>query len=74
MSQNKVTPNSIKDALVAEYNGLVKDMDNFKSKLIVERDPSDANRLNVEFTYWRANKVFGWTPCACKMNLYWRII
>jgi Phage tail sheath C-terminal domain len=29
------------------YNGLVEDLSNFKKHLIVERDSSDPNRLNV---------------------------
>lgn len=50
--QKIVTPKSIKAELVAEYridefNGLVEDVTNFKSHLIVERDPNDPNRVNV---------------------------
>jgi len=47
-----VTPKIIKAELVAEYaidefNGLVEDMQDFKANLIVERDSSDPNRVNV---------------------------
>jgi len=47
-----VTPGIVKAELIAQYrmdefNGLVEDTRNFKKHLIVERDPNDANRLNV---------------------------
>ena len=47
-----VTPGLAKAELIAQYrfdefNGLVEDTRNFKKYLIVERDPNDANRLNV---------------------------
>jgi phage tail sheath gpL-like len=47
-----VTPGIIKSELIAEYrmdefNGLVEDTRNFKKHLIVERDPNNANRMNV---------------------------
>ena len=47
-----VTPGIIKAELVAqykndEYNGLVEDARNFKRFLLVERDPTNPNRLNV---------------------------
>src|SRR6185295_5911098 len=49
-----VTPKSIKAELVAQYridefNGLVEDGANFKDNLIVERDPNDPTRLNVQY-------------------------
>lgn len=47
-----VTPGIIKSELIAEYrmdefNGLVEDTRSFKRHLIVERDPNNANRMNV---------------------------
>ncbi len=47
-----VTPNMIKAELVAEYrfdeyDGLVENGDAFKNNLIVERDSTDPNRINV---------------------------
>jgi len=47
-----ITPGVAKAELIAQYrvdefNGLVEDTRNFKKHLIVERDPNDANRLNV---------------------------
>jgi phage tail sheath gpL-like len=47
-----VTPNIIKGELIAEYasdmyNGLVENLTDFSANLLVERDSSDANRLNV---------------------------
>lgn len=52
VGQAIVTPKSIKAELVAQYridefNGLVEDVANFKSHLIVERDPNNPNRINV---------------------------
>ncbi len=52
VGQAIVTPKSIKAELVSEYridefNGLVEDVKNFKSHLIVERDPNNPNRVNV---------------------------
>jgi len=52
VGQAIVTPGIVKAELVAqyqidEYNGLVEDLSNFKKHLIVERDSSDPNRLNV---------------------------
>lgn len=49
-----VTPSVIAGELVseysiAEYNGLVEDMTDFKANLIVERDDTDPNRVNVLF-------------------------
>jgi phage tail sheath gpL-like len=50
--QAMVTPNIIKAELVAEYrqaefDGLVENTDQFKKFLIVERDSTDPNRVNV---------------------------
>ena len=47
-----VTPKIIKAELIAQYSemetlGLVENMAAFKANLIVERDPTDPNRLNV---------------------------
>jgi phage tail sheath gpL-like len=47
-----VTPGIVKAELVAQYrqdefNGLVEDVADFASFLIVERDPNDPNRLNI---------------------------
>jgi phage tail sheath gpL-like len=47
-----VTPGIIKAELVSQYqidmyNGLVENLQAFKSHLIVERDPNDPNRVNV---------------------------
>jgi phage tail sheath gpL-like len=47
-----VTPGVIKAELIAEYrvdmfNGLVENITAFKNHLIVERDPTDPNRVNV---------------------------
>jgi phage tail sheath gpL-like len=47
-----VTPNIIKAEIVAEYreaefDGLVENTDIFKKFLIVERDSTDPNRINV---------------------------
>jgi phage tail sheath gpL-like len=47
-----VTPGIIMGELVAqyrqdEYNGLVEDVQNFKKHLLVERDPTNPNRVNV---------------------------
>jgi phage tail sheath gpL-like len=47
-----VTPGIIKSELVAQYrmdmyNGLVEDVRNFKTHLLVERDPNNPNRVNV---------------------------
>jgi len=52
VGQAIVTPKSIKAELVAQYridefNGLVEDVANFKSHLIVERDSNNPNRVNV---------------------------
>jgi phage tail sheath gpL-like len=52
VGQAIVTPKSIRAELVAQYridefNGLVEDVANFKSHLIVERDPNNPNRVNV---------------------------
>ena len=49
-----VTPNIIKAELVAEYDlmeydGLVENLKQFKAHLIVERDSTNPNRLNVLF-------------------------
>ena len=48
-----VTPGIIKAELVNEYqldmwNGLVENLSAFKAHLIVERDPNDPNRINVD--------------------------
>ncbi|MBP2314902.1 phage tail sheath subtilisin-like domain-containing protein [Azospirillum soli] len=47
-----VTPKIIKAELIAEYSameqlGLVENMPAFKAALVVERDPTDPNRINV---------------------------
>ncbi len=47
-----VTPSIIKGHLIAQYqqdmyDGLVEDIENFKNHLIVERDSSNPNRVNV---------------------------
>lgn len=47
-----VTPKIIKAELIAEYSameqlGLVENMPAFKAALVVERDPTDPNRVNV---------------------------
>ncbi len=47
-----VTPGIVKAELIAQYqvdsyNGLVEDLANFKSHLIVERNVNDPNRLDV---------------------------
>jgi phage tail sheath gpL-like len=47
-----VTPSIVKGELIAEYeidmyNGLVEDIQDFISNLLVERDTTDPNRLNV---------------------------
>jgi phage tail sheath gpL-like len=49
-----VTPGIIKSYLVAQYrqdmwDGLCEDLRNFKAHLLVERDSSDPNRVNVLF-------------------------
>ena len=50
--QAVVTPNVIKGEAIARFRdweelGLVEDIDQFKADLIVERHPTDPNRLNV---------------------------
>nr|DAJ51208.1 MAG TPA: tail component [Caudoviricetes sp.] len=50
--QAVVTPSLIRAELIAEYGkledaALVEDLDTFKSELVVERDASDPNRVNV---------------------------
>lgn len=52
VGQAIVTPKIIKAELVTQYRldefvGLVENADAFKANLIVERDPSDPNRINV---------------------------
>lgn len=52
LGQNVVTPSRIKAALVARFklwetNGLVEDIDQFKSDLQVIRDSSDVNRVDA---------------------------
>jgi phage tail sheath gpL-like len=47
-----VTPGIIKAELISQYsidmfNGLVENLEAFKSNLLVERDPNDPNRVNV---------------------------
>lgn len=49
-----VTPKIIKAFLVAQYridefNGLAEDANNFKKNLVVERDPTNPNRVSVLF-------------------------
>jgi phage tail sheath gpL-like len=52
VGQKIVTPKSVKAELISQYridefNGLVEDVSAYKEHLIVERDPNNANRLNV---------------------------
>lgn len=53
--QPVVTPNVIKGELVAlciewEYNGLVENTDAFKNSLIVERNATDVNRIDIQMS------------------------
>jgi len=55
VGQTIVTPNVIKGELIAlfgewEESGLVENFEQFKDDLVVERDASDANRLNVQIS------------------------
>lgn len=50
-----VTPNTMRAEIVAEYSemvslGLVENIEAFKATLIVERNPTDPNRLDILFT------------------------
>jgi phage tail sheath gpL-like len=52
--QKIVTPNTLRAELVSEYaamelDGLVESMDLFKANLVVERDSTDPNRVNVTY-------------------------